>query len=253
MFKTILRPVGVQLVKQQQQPVHSLTLGFKNFTTTSTNLAKAKVSPELKKLKKQLDQAKTRHKKTESKLKEHESKVKKLIKERTKTAKQSEKDKTIKEKELEKQKKLIKQALRDPRTYTVFNFYSKITKTPISTLRTTFDNLPSYEQDQWLEATKEFNQLLKKQVTPKPKFGPTSKYQKYVSENYPTGESSNEAMKILASKWKNLTTEEKNSYDVSEDEKLRIKKLQQEWQDKRLKEYPELVKFKENYTFQIKE
>ncbi|KAI5960153.1 GCF1 [Candida pseudojiufengensis] len=283
MFRTLVRPIGFQLVRQKP----SINLWVKSFTTTpsifatavsnkksttntkknsttknkkpststtkkSKSKAKAKIPTELRKLQIKLTKAKLDKKKTESKLKAHETNLKKLIRERTKKAKELENSKLSKAKELKNQKKLLKDALRDPRTYTVFNFYSKITKTPISILRETYENLPSYEQDKWQEATTKFNELLKKQVTPKPKLGPTSKYQKFVSENYPSGESSStNAMKSIAEKWKNLTNDEKNSFEIPEDEKTRIKTIQKDWQNKRLKEYPELIKFKKEYTFDI--
>ncbi|KAG5417281.1 GCF1 [Candida metapsilosis] len=225
---------------------HHQTVKF--LTTTSAKQPKDK---KLQQLKDKLKRAKDKQKKLEKDLKDKERYIKKQISERKQKAIDSEKDKLKRVKEAKKQKAYVKDTLREPRPLTVRNFYAKATKTPVTTLNENFDALSEPEKEQYKKATEKYNAALKAVLTPKPELGPTTGYQNFVSQNYPPNVTSAVAMRQLAEKWKTLSQEEKESFNVPEDEAERIKSIQKKWEQTREKEYPQLLKFKKEYNFTI--
>ncbi|CCG21361.1 Gcf1 protein [Candida orthopsilosis Co 90-125] len=251
MMRLMINPGRALATQFTYKPIFNASIphqAVKFLTTKTTKSSKDKV---LEHLKKKLKTAKEKRKTIEQELKEKNKQIRDLISQRKKEASTKEKAKLKEKKDAEKRKAHLKDTLREPRPLTTRNFFAKATKTPVTTLNGVFDALSQSEKEQYQKATDEYNQALKSILTPKPVLGPITGYQNYVSQNYPPGVSSDVAMRELADKWRLLTKEEKKSYDVPEHEVNRIKTIQKNWEETREKEYPTLIKFKEEYKFTI--
>ncbi|KAI5954133.1 GCF1 [Candida margitis] len=251
MFRLTVNPGRALTTQFVYRPLWNASIPHQAVKFLTTKTAKSPEAKALDRLKEKIKTAKANKKKLEKNLKEKEKDIKALVSQRKKDAVAEEKAKLKEKKELAKHQAYLKDTLREPRPYTVQNYFAKVTKTPVTTLTQGFSALSESEVAKYQKATDEYNHALKSILTPKPVLGPTSGYQKFVSENYPPNVTAAEAMRKLADEWKQLSKEEKESYHVPEVEVERIKKIQRDWEQTREKEYPKLVKFKQEYKFTI--
>lgn len=224
-------------------------------TTTKTNAkpkasaiktkAKEKKANPITQLKQSIAKEKTKLQELKKQLLIKEKEVNAAIKERKANAKKS-----------ELQQKLIKKAIKNPRKWSVNNFYSRSNNVLATLAHSEVQKLSKEEFAKWNEATDKFNEQYLSLFTSKPELGPINALNKYVAENFHSMDTTlpvSERFGILVKEYAGLSQEEKQKYKIDPEEKKKIDTLRKEWIEKRLKEYDEAIRFKKEYKYGIDE
>lgn len=185
----------------------NVAISIRTFAVTPA-FAKAAVSSTatqgIKDLRKQL-------KKEKLVLSELQTKLKKKL--------ASAQEKAKKAKAAESEKKLLAKALKPYRKLTAFNVYILETCTGMTNFSETskaWAELPIYEQDEYARKAEELNEENIKIWTPKPT-GPPNGYARFIKENWVDKGNFADSSKEVASKWNNLSQEERKAYEPAKE------------------------------------
>lgn len=143
-----------------------------------------------------------------------------------------------------KHKKLVEKATKPYRRITAFNMFVKERTAgsgPVSLADVSreWKQLDQSSQDQYQDKADEFNEKMLSIYTPKPK-APASAYASFVKENYVNdGRDFADINRSLAQQWKNLSAEERASYEPSTANKERFNAEIQQWTENRIKLFKE--------------
>lgn len=99
-------------------------------------------------------------------------------------------------------------------------------------------SLSDSEKQLYAKKAEERNQQRIKLYTPKPK-RPANAYSTFVRENWFDGDSFISVLKTLASQWKQLSKQEKESYGIKDDSMEKYKQALKAWREHRLKVFRE--------------
>lgn len=203
-----------------------LTVQLRNLSVSPALAAKvtsSRADPKLKELRSDLK----KHKETLKKLKERHS---------AQVAKQ--KERTTLRKKQEKAKKEVAEALKTKRKVNGLNVYVK-EKTQsgekLAAASKNYSLLVDSEKEVWEKKAAEINARNAELYT-LPPTRPANAYASYIRDNwYQDDLEFTEVTKILAQRWKELSKEEKASYEPTQEAKDQYAKEYEKWQDYRIK------------------
>lgn len=169
-----------------------------------------------------------------------------LTKERTALAKMERdylraQEKLAKTKAALAERKLLQQATKPPKRMSALNLYIQEHCSPdmrLGEVSSNFRKLAPYEREQYETKAQEINDERARIFTPRPK-APLSGYNAFLKETWEDVGSFGESARRVSANWKNLSEEEKASYNASEADKEAYKKDLALWVEYRIKVHNE--------------